>query len=766
MKFHELQIRCALALAIGLAAIMLLVGCGGRSHQVAPSIQTASADSLDDALDELDALDTPEGVDAALFAQLKGALAEALITHSPGRRGAETPPYKITSTPPTGATNRIEDLACSLSDGEYVLSWLYRNSGDYDQNGVVGIEDITPLAMHFGEDTAPENEWIDGDSDGRVHISDITPIAMHFGANVHHYSVQGSHFFSSQFIEVAQLEFPESTPNDARLELAHSLGAEPEYLYWRIVPVDDEGNPGDASNTAQVSAAPPPAVRILSINPLGGVTGTEVTFNALVTGEAPFDYEWSFGGGATPNESTEASPTVTLGAVDVYDASLSVENADGSAVKHFTLTVTAEPGEPPQIISVSPTEGDSGTEATFAAEVTGDGPFTYYWDFGGGASPNFATDPNPTVTLSRGGTLPEPVAIYPASLTVVNPFGMSIHDFNLNISACWHVEQIPLVPGYDEIWTASYEFGPDAILWGTQVYMVGGEGTSYLVQVRNEDFDYEELSFGGELAIDRDGNPAFASNKGIAFLTFDLYFRYKENGVWEEERVDAAKYGAKPQLFFDSQNRPVIVYSRRLSSNSRDLWVAKRVSGEWELTEVRGEGPNMLFYAAIGADDRLRILYNPVLEEGFRYTEEGETGWNTLHMFKDEGEEITHVGGPIVVDAGLRTLALIRRYEDSVSVARLMVGVKENDLWQFEEVGAFDTARQEGVLSPVVTHNGLRVVSMYFYDTDTFIFYASEEPPWLEVQEFTWAVSGDPEMTLSPIGEPVLISKDEMVAYW
>ncbi|MCD6282023.1 hypothetical protein J7J84_00235, partial [bacterium] len=127
------------ALALGFAA------CGGRKQPSAASLQSSdgsgglqAADSLDDTLAELNALETPDGVDPALFEELKDALAEAL--NDPCRAGIyprrsatgmydcghKWPPYsegiKLASSPPTGASNRIDDLACSLSDGEYVLS--------------------------------------------------------------------------------------------------------------------------------------------------------------------------------------------------------------------------------------------------------------------------------------------------------------------------------------------------------------------------------------------------------------------------------------------------------------------------------------------------------------------------------------------------------------------------------------------------------------------------------------------------------------------
>ena len=722
-------------MAAALAALMLLAGCGGRKHAVvqgfspgfsqdaktSPEGLPAEAGldyrenvSLDDALAQLDALETPDGVDPALFAELKDALAEALVDRSPGRRGSLAPQReepgwlarptrlgKFVSSPPTGNKNRIEDLACSLDDGEYALTWLYRNCGDYDQNGTVGIEDITPMAIHFGEDAAPENEWIDGDLDGRVHISDITPIAMNFGANVHHYSIQGSHFFGSSFTEVAQLVFPDDAVNDARLELAHNLSAEPEYLYWRIVPVDDEGNPGDASNTAEVSDAPPPPVRILSINPLGGVTGTEVTFNAVVTGEAPFDYEWSFGGGATPNESTEASPTVTLGAVDTYDAQLSVENAEGSAVKHFTLTVSAEPGESPEIVSVSPTEGDSGTQTTFSAEVTGDGPFSYYWDFAGGASPNFTTDAEPTVTLSRGGTLPEPVRAYPARLKIINPYGMTTHNSSLNVTARWHVE-IEEWPENDGFYDFGYEpdgtpaivikrktideFGApyemyycrwidnkweeelvDPSIRGTKptlaydpqgrpgILLAGGwlsEGNKYLhfdgTQWTREDFDDDTIVVSMNFAYLPSGTP-YAVYSTSAMIGADMMAATKYGSEWEVETVASNESGDDCSLVLDASGTPHVAYEYS-TLETYGIRYATLQDGNWIFENVADESHGLASIELL-PDQTPVLLYRDYWAQETRYAVRNAAGWETEVTGTEFGQLCIDLGGvPLIFD--------------------------------------------------------------------------------------------------------------------
>jgi len=740
-------VRSALWLsAAALAVILAFAACGKGKLPAGSGILPGPSS----ALTQLEKLPCPEGVEVTLWDELKGALKEALA--------------KATSMPPTGNTNRIEDLACSLDDdSEYVLSWLYRNCGDYNQNGAVGIEDITPLAIHFGEDATPENEWIDGDFDGRVHISDITPIAMNFGVNVHHYSIQGSHFFGGFFTEVAQLVFPESAPNDARLVLEHSLGEEPEYLYWRIVPVDNKGNAGDASNTAQVSAAPPPAVRILSINPLGGVTGTEVTFNAVVSGETPFDYAWDFGGGAEPDESTEEAPTVTLGPVDTYDASLAVENADGSAVKHFTLTVSAEPGEPPQIISVSPTEGDSGTEVTFTAEVTGDGPFEYYWDFGGGASPNQSSgvsdQPSATVTLSRGGTLPEPVATYPASLTVVNPFGMSTHDFSLAVSAWWHVEEIPYVPYRTKSSVVSPKFSRDGVLCGASKYT-------------NDDEDgvvaYERLESGVwvvEQAVVGNYAPYYSA-MGFAFDSMDnpaiswgdyndgaVHLAVKRGGVWEHEVVaPGGLFAPWTEVLFNSQDRVVIVFGY-ITGNEDESGrkIAREMPGGWEIFDR----PNGV--VALGCDDKVAVACNePDANRALLYRET-DTGWETTLIVETQEGDVAHPGC-LAIDSAGYAHAIVGGSHLGLIVAR------EQSSGSFE-IEAIESPLQDKSLILLPGDEELVLFTgSYSEDVPVLAWHGSEE--W----EYGTSPIAGSKGTLTPLVHPagylVLVSVTQIAAYW
>jgi len=574
--------------AAAVAAVLAFAACGKGKPPAGGSIPLSTAS----AVTQLQELPCPEGVEQALWEELKDALKEAL--------------GKTTSNPPTGNANKIADLSVADNgDGTYTLTWRYRNLGDYDQNGKVAIADISPLAQHFAEtweageeDTLPA--VIDGSGNGKVGIEDVTQIAMCFGVNLHHYTVQGSHLFNGPFTDVAEVVLPEGNAT-ARVELAYDLGV-PPYLNWRVVPYDADGNAGPASNVAVVSEAPPPAVRILSINPLGGVTGAEASFTATVSGEPPLTYSWNFGGGAAPNESAEPSPTVTLGAVNTYQASLRVENAQGSATKNFTLTVTEIPGEPPQIISVSPTEGNSGTEATFSAGVTGDGPLEYSWNFGGGASPNQSADPAPTATLSRGGTLPAPIRTYPATLTVTNPYGADVLAFDLDVSAWWHLIPKP----YDDV--RANALTPDgkptliARRDGTWFYCEY-DGTSWNEQVLPLSNSYRELAYNPVTS-----EPAAVGVIGSIGSQAATYF-WRSGGQWRQEKIEYAGWIVGADLAFHQDGAPVVCWG--VLGQPFTLKAAERKAGGWVVETVPTEGqdprdPSM----TVDGNDRVAIAYD------------------------------------------------------------------------------------------------------------------------------------------------------------
>jgi len=184
----------------------------------------------------------PEGVGPLLFNELKDALKRELLAHGIDR---------AVCTPPTGDNNRVDPLNYYIEDVEgtdhYFLTWRYRCLGDYDLNGEVGIPDITPIAMHYGEDTGehPEAAHIDGSSNGSVGIEDITPLAVDNGVEVMSYRIEGSAEMATGYTEVGIASFEtDAVEVVGGLEFTYDLGDVPAYEWYRVVPLDEESEPG------------------------------------------------------------------------------------------------------------------------------------------------------------------------------------------------------------------------------------------------------------------------------------------------------------------------------------------------------------------------------------------------------------------------------------------------------------------------------------------------------------------------------------------
>jgi len=216
-------------LAAGTAALLCAVAlaftaCGTGEHSTGTvALHSSTGDlqstalpsqSMGDALGELDALARPAGVDAELWAQLKSAFADTLAA-----RGQA----KMVSAPPTGSANRVNDLSITDNgDGTFRLTWHYRNLGDYDQNGTVGVSDITPLAQHFGQTYDSEAEpncllaVIDSSGNGVVDIADITAIAANFGREFGGYAVERSPSSTDKYSEIALLSLADAGGDGAK----------------------------------------------------------------------------------------------------------------------------------------------------------------------------------------------------------------------------------------------------------------------------------------------------------------------------------------------------------------------------------------------------------------------------------------------------------------------------------------------------------------------------------------------------------------------
>jgi outer membrane protein assembly factor BamB len=82
----------------------------------------------------------------------------------------------------------------SAAGGGLQLDWDERNIGDYDNNSQVGIADVTPVGIRYGQQLAGSAVYqelllIDGDENGIIGIGDLTPIGRNFARFTQGFSV-------------------------------------------------------------------------------------------------------------------------------------------------------------------------------------------------------------------------------------------------------------------------------------------------------------------------------------------------------------------------------------------------------------------------------------------------------------------------------------------------------------------------------------------------------------------------------------------------
>jgi|GEM_PF-2832099 len=335
-------------------------------------------------------------------------------------------PNRRTNMPVSGDANCVKDISLSQDEDErYIITWHYRNAGDYDQNGIVEIADVTQLAIHFGESVGEDKNTlaavIDGDNSGTVDIGDITPIAMYYGANVKGYILETAESPEGTFDELDRVYLEDMLHDDGRLRSDYLL-SNLNCPVVRVVPFDSEEERGIISEEFTVELESPV---ILSVRPLTCEVNRAVTYMADVTGEGQRDYFWQFGENAIPGTSDSALPTVVISEIGESDCNLAVTTPFGADTFNFTITVVAE-GAEPYITSVEPQSGLTDTETTFAATVGGALPITYAWDFGDCATPPTSSDSQPTVVYNGAGE-------YPVTLIVENAFGDDLYQFDMRV---------------------------------------------------------------------------------------------------------------------------------------------------------------------------------------------------------------------------------------------------------------------------------------------------------------------------------------------
>ena len=156
-----------------------------------------------------------------------------------------------------------------------------------------------------------------------------------------------------------------------------------------------------------------------------------ISFTDQSTGTNISSWDWNFGGGATPNTSTDQNPTnICFDNEGVYTITLTVTDDNGTNSTNISINVADCSGGPNASFTAStitPCEEDC---INFTDNSSGDNISSWSWDFGGGATPNTSTDQNPSnICFDNEGT-------YTVSLTVTDNNGTSTTEQTITVLDC------------------------------------------------------------------------------------------------------------------------------------------------------------------------------------------------------------------------------------------------------------------------------------------------------------------------------------------
>ncbi len=540
--------RLILMLITALFAALLLIACGQTSQRRMPSsvIQPASI-NLADTLAQLDAMQAPEGVNPAVFEQLKSSLRAALVA-----RGVD----KIVSTPPTGAANAVPDFAITDTGGGTAdLTWHYYNQGDYNQDGVVGVSDITPLAMHFGEgwSIGQENTLpavVDGSGDGTVNIADVTPIAMNFGVECASYVIESSDAEGGTYTAVQNVPIAGGLDKDTeRMRFLVNITLTPG-LWYRVVPIDSSEFIGVPSNAVQPIVPGTPVASIVPDFTTGEVPLVVQLDASGSTDDGTIDlYEWDLDGDGTFDFDTGTTPTTNANFTQVGEYHPSVRVTDNDSLSDTaTVTITVlEPNVlPVAAITSDFTTGVAPLSVTLDASTSTDSDGTivnYEWDLMGDGTFELDTsevssfsyiytvngiyNPAVRVTDDRGGQDTASITItvnYPTWATTWGSTGTE-NARGLEISPSGYVFQVGSTDSYEAGTTAASIIRYDdtgALLWAKTW---GGPNEDIAMDVATDTNDNSyvvggTMSYGAGsydaflIKVDASGNPVYENYWG------------------------------------------------------------------------------------------------------------------------------------------------------------------------------------------------------------------------------------------------------------
>jgi hypothetical protein len=337
------------ALAV-LLLMLLLIGCGGgRSAPAGSNLKSMPAGrtiDLNQTLAELDALQAPEGVDAAVFANLKDSLRGMLIS-----RG------KIVLTPSNRPVNDFLEVTPVTTPPSVTWSSNFFIA-DGSINGSVGVDDITQIAMFFNQKPSvnPLAMVADYNRDDLVSVADLTPLAQTFGQTTGSFTIQYSASQTGPWTDAGTMVWPnpvvDKNANGFALlnfQFPSGMLADGDW-YVQVVPSDTDNLAGIPCTPilVTVGGGPPPTDFI--------VTGMRIS--------------------ATGTTNTDAGDTSNLGSIR-YAAPAGGGDTFGEAVANGTVLIDLDKvtytwkGNPFDYDDPLPADLDQATYDGFIADLKG-----------------------------------------------------------------------------------------------------------------------------------------------------------------------------------------------------------------------------------------------------------------------------------------------------------------------------------------------------------------------------------------------------------
>jgi cysteinyl-tRNA synthetase len=192
-----------------------------------------------------EALPVPQGVAPELMDRLAAELERVLATEQPRATQAETTDYIVP---------RRYNL-----NGDAVLSWEYKHTGDYNQDGLVSVNDITPIGQNYNA-AYGEADWAsawlaDGNGDGLVTVNDITPIGQNYQEALRSYVIEAADSAEGPWTEIGRCPFEAAVAPSGGGKLWFSYLAENGAAtgYYRVA--------GDDQNSGVEAEPPAPQTR-------------------------------------------------------------------------------------------------------------------------------------------------------------------------------------------------------------------------------------------------------------------------------------------------------------------------------------------------------------------------------------------------------------------------------------------------------------------------------------------------------------------------